>query len=62
MSNKISFEDKYNYLLEKLWNSDDYTKSEFFDIDPEFCSNMNHIDEIKNIDAQIEQNIIKGMN
>lgn len=56
MANQLDIAKKYKFLLEKLYNCDDWVLRDFFNI--EIDSDGNHIEIMKKIDETIEKNMI----
>ena len=53
MANQFDKAEKYNFLLEKLYNCDDWVLRDFFNI--EINTNGNHVEIMNKIDESIEK-------
>lgn len=60
MSNQFDTTEKYNFLLAKLYDCDEWVLRDFFNI--EIDSNRNHIEIMKEIEEQIEKNMLMENN
>lgn len=56
MANQFDADEKYNFLLEKLYNCDDWVLRDFFNI--EINTNGNHVEIMNKIDESIEKNML----
>ena len=56
MANQFDKTEKYNFLLEKLYNCDDWVLRDFFNI--EINTNGNHVEIMNKIDESIEKNML----
>lgn len=56
MANQFDKAEKYNFLLEKLYNCDDWVLRDFFNI--EINTNGNHVEIMNKIDEFIEKNML----